>query len=176
MTSEMPVYYRAMTASEWSEEVSQLAPHSLQFLACGHYYAQDLSNISRLSGLTRLEILAPKDSRDFRAIRRLGLIDLVLINSCSVRPSIFVHGALTKLQTLHIEHGYDRSKLQPSSLKQQQRLNRISENIFSLPNLHQVSGFCILFTWAQNHQLQHWEMLTRQHYTLSHGLQLCRAS
>lgn len=64
----------------------------------------DWQKVSLLGGLTRLEI-SDYNCRDDEVVylQRTGLVELVLICCCQLLQQLFVPGAFTRLEVLHIE-------------------------------------------------------------------------
>ena len=112
-----------------------LAPDSLRSLACDWHVTRDLfardqegqpsPPITRLTALTRLELLWNMDVTEVELLRDLPLEELLLLR-CPLSiyeqlPSLFTPGALPFLQVLHIEDlqnreaGFTESFDEPSS-------------------------------------------------------------
>ena len=167
---------REMTLHDSEPDFVGLAPDSLQSMSfkddTGNA-AERIQGIARLSALTRLELIE-FDPHSFHSnkshdhvpypvelepLLQLPLVELIIIASQNIEQLLLDPGTFSKSQRLHIEESVVGMRDNEPSEQRQQSLKRTGNAIFSLPDLQQVSGASSIFTAAQDHQLQHWQLL-----------------
>ena len=130
----------------------------------------DIPAMAELTALTRLELIDYECQLDFAPLRQLGLKELVLDNCPYIPRALFVLGALTALQKLHIVEyraslpplpsleAFQRDLVTPLSegYLEAHQLVRLGAIIFSLPSLVQLSGRWSLFALGMAEELEGW--------------------
>ena len=149
------VLWREITPISSGLAAGNLLSLSLQNIAVGLDVFWDRVGPSRLTALTRLELIAQanisKALWDIQAIENLPLQELVLLfwRQVQLEPLFSLPGVLTSLRKLHIEDA-DCANLPSDAIKcsskgRQQELERMSEAVFKLPKLCQLSGCSNVF-------------------------------
>ena len=121
-----------------------------------HQKPAAVRQISTLTALTRLELVEYTGvTRHAAHLRSLPLRELILVDCHKLVLDIFVPGALTSLEKLHLV-GMQRNVMRDSLLE----LQDCAEAVLSLPHLVQLSGSNALFreegmasalsTWQQH--------------------------
>ena len=160
-------------------EFLSVAPNSLQCLRYNLDVLNDMpgedvkyidSTVARLTNLTTLELRDCGLIQDHRILRMMALRELSLKNCRKPQLStLFVPGALTALEKLHIEDedvnnhgghhvtyiGQRRAVNPDSNLVPKAELKRVGAAILALPNLRQLSGWSLLFGEMQE-GLKNW--------------------
>lgn len=128
----------------------------------------DLAAVAGITALTRLELMGYEGTAEYEQLQSLPVKELVLISCPGIPEVLFVPGALTALQKLHLAE-YEP---QPQSLEDFQRdlqapgaegylpahqLRHLSARILSLPSLVQLSGEGTLIALGMAEGLQDWE-------------------
>ena len=157
---------------------------------------QCLPDLGSLTELTRLELTEfhyPANWPPLQNARLLRLIELVLVSCPHVPEALFVPGALSSLQRLHIEDDYNNydqisdyyddppdseaddpidsgsEETEPELLMTQrhQKLQRIGETVLSLKSLYQVSGRAYLLLFGMAESLVKWQRFDYKEYSMS---------
>ena len=119
-------------------------------------YAPDIEAIARLTGLTRLELVSYDCAVSFSPLQHLGLIELVLVDCPYIPENLFIPGALTDLQKLHMAdlepppspEEFNRDLQTPGSegYLAAHELRHLGAIVLRLPKLFQLSGRCSLLS------------------------------
>ena len=126
----------------------------------------DVPAIAQLTALTRLELIYYDDNPDMTPLQNLRLEELILVDCELIAKALFVPGALTALQKLHItDHGhcvsaadYQADLENPASegYLPAHQLRRMGAIVLGLPSLRRLSGWCSLLEVAMAEELKGW--------------------
>ena len=123
------------------------------------YPSPILPQLSRLTGLTRLELVEFNAQHCLSSLRTLPLQELVLVNCQEFELKLFAANAqyalTTTLRKLHIEEVSYAGERQAREIRQP-HLEEVGQAVFQLPGLHQVSGGCDLFAIGMSQGLENW--------------------
>lgn len=140
-----------------------------------HYEAQseshpgfavlDMARVAALGALTSLKLTDYCLKLNLQLLQALGLVELVMNNCLGAEQQLFVLGALTRLQRLHIEE--DCTLLpkteaglaahNPECMLKARKLRSIGKTVLGLSKLSRISGGCELFMIGMKEGLQAWQ-------------------
>lgn len=124
------------------------------------YIKPTLPQLANTSGLTRLELIRLDVCNFVTRVRGLPLRELILISCHATELQLFVPGAFTSLQKLHIEEGACEDVMQEdedsATGNEELQLKDVGAMILDLPELRQVSGWCELYERGMREGLRSW--------------------
>ena len=131
------------------DEFLDLALSSLDSLSIKPHDATHpyIAALARLPSLTRLELIECFGGYSvYTPLHSLGLVELALISRADSMEAIFVPGALTRLQRLHLEEGGNWRFIGNCQGKHQlETQDKVRDVILGLPNLQKITGVSSIF-------------------------------